>query len=224
MHISLAVSRWRSRGSRHLRTARTQIISSECAVPAYGYPLSPTCTHRTAYRLLYSSRTYVYHDDRRIRLYSVFTRKAVHTSLSAEGATILAAYATAWLLDAPTLPTRAALRAALDASRASRLSVSERCCSSSCCACQVKANHNRHAIHLHLQLHLRSDYQASQAPIRSASSLPPSFQPPACILPAPSTPSPHPPHLPEHPFEREWRWPWQRGAGRRGRLVLQPRG
>ena len=54
---------------------------------------------------------------------------------------ILAAYATAWLLDAPTLPTRAALRAALDASRASRLSVSERCCSSNCCACQVKANH-----------------------------------------------------------------------------------
>ena len=79
----------------------------------------------------------------------------------------------------------AALRAALDASRASRLSVSERCCSSNCCACQVKANHNRHAIHLHLQLHLRSNYQASQAPTLSASSLPPSFQPPACILPAP---------------------------------------
>ena len=87
----------------------------------------------------------------------------------------------------------------------------------------------------------RSNYQASQAPtlsasslphpfsllpspILSASSLPPSCQPPACILPAPSTPSPHPPHLPEHPFEREWRWPWQRGAGRRGRVVLQPRG
>ena len=135
----------------------------------------------------------------------------------------------------------AALRAALDASRASRLSVSERCCSSSCCACQVKANHNRHAMHLHLQLHLAvtirprrpppfqpppfpHPFSLLPSPILSASSLPPSCQPPACILPAPSTPSPHPPHLPEHPFEREWRWPWQRGAGRRGRVVLQPRG
>jgi hypothetical protein len=103
------------------------------------------------------------------------------------------------------------------ASRVSRLSVSERCCSSNCRACQVKPNHHKHAIHLHLQLHLA--FAVTIRPLR-----PPPFQPPPCILPAPSTPSPHHPHLPEHPFEREWRWPWQRGAGRRGRVGLQRRG
>ena len=79
----------------------------------------------------------------------------------------------------------AALRAALDASRASRLSVSERCCSSSCCACQVKANHNRHAMHLHLQLHLAVTIR----PRRPPPFQPPPFPHPFSLLPSPILPA-----------------------------------
>ena len=123
-------------------------------------------------------------------------------------------YSTARLVLLPAPKLRVPSRAALDAScavasRVSRLSVSERCCASSCCACQIEPSYNRHTIHLAFTATL----WPRSPPIHSASSLPP-------------TPFLHDPRLAEHPFERERRRRWWRRAHaveRRGRAALQPR-
>ena len=89
------------------------------------------------------------------------------------------------LLPAPKLrvPSRAALDASCAvASRASRLSVSERCCTSSCCACQIEPSYSGIQ---YMSLH--SDAQARTPPIHSASTLPPT---PLSLLPAPHSISP----------------------------------
>jgi len=116
----------------------------------------------------------------------IYSREALpaacesHTACHAVGFTVLAAHGTFTfhrMVSGRPEATRAAAcssgpepRRAV-ASRVSRLSVSERCSASSCCACQKELNHNRHTIHL-----------AFAATLRPRSPLlgPLSFQPPPC--------------------------------------------
>ena len=116
----------------------------------------------------------------------IYSREALpvacesHTACHAVGFTVLAAHGTftfhRMVSGRPEATRAAACSSGLEprravASRVSRLSVSERCSASSCCACQKERNHNRHTIHL-----------AFAATLRPRSPLlgPLSFQPPPC--------------------------------------------